>query len=523
MRIKKYLNCLIILLLTISIVMVSPSVYSQEQHSINPNKLNIGYPVKLGGEVLFYIKNSTEKLSAAARAQQISNELKNISRCQGINLDKLDISSEGENRVISLTNFIVTLTPKDFKSESKDRAEVESDYLEILKKGIKKYRENNKYQYRELNPKSFEVNPETALLTVSVIFVLFMMVTVPLYSSKFRLFINNFKEILALLYQKTSTLPVLKRISYTGDDEFFKKYKIGGLDNKGKLILDIYHYTDYYIIYRTSKVVQWLVNDEKDESKKYKRRVNKILYLLAKIESQNPEEISKAETVNRLIAKGIKLSLENESENNLENGEKISMAERINSLIPKRIKFSLDDERENNLENVEKVYTDAEKVLIEAEQRLKIFRANNAKLQYLIASFYETSLIIFMIGSLTAIHMLFQQSFLDIIKLFDIPISFLIVISCGTLGGFLSIASGINKVSIDPDDDYSVAGISRILIALISSLIIYITLKANIFPEFSSFFLENPSNPDIWRVAFISVSAGFTESFVPNLLKLKKI
>jgi hypothetical protein len=62
---------------------------------------------------------------------------------------------------------------------------------------------------------------------------------------------------------------------------------------------------------------------------------------------------------------------------------------------------------------------------------------------------------------------------------------------------------------------------SRIFIAVISSVIIYIALRADILPDLSQLLISGKAgeiNP--WRVGFIAAAAGFTESFVPNILNL---
>ena len=262
------------------------------------------------------------------------------------------------------------------------------------------------------------------------------------------------------------------------EKNFLDKYQVGELDITGKRIDHIYHYTDDYIICRTSELVQWLLNPiPEDKYKESKERINKILPNLTRIEAQNPEEIDKVETINRLTAKGIKLALEGNEKNSKE-------------------------------------------ILEDAEKRLKTFRTTYARVRYLIGSFYSASTIIFLIAFIISAHTVFHSFFIDIIDVFDISRAFLVVIASGALGGFLSVAYGIKQVNINPDFDVTVTATSRIFIAVISSVIIYIAIESNLFSELSEFLLDDQSSKlYLWMVGIISAAAGFVEYFAPNILK----
>ena len=96
------------------------------------------------------------------------------------------------------------------------------------------------------------------------------------------------------------------------------------------------------------------------------------------------------------------------------------------------------------------------------------------------------------------------------------PLRLAQVASCGALGGFLSVSIGIRKLEIDPDADWrinGIAGASRIVIAMIGSIFVY-------FAIVSGLVLGNLSIEDSNAGVFaISVAAGFSESFVPNILR----
>ena len=138
---KKYWNSLIILLLTVFIVIASSlvySVYTQENESIK----NIdGAPVELGEETILYIKNSADGLNPEQRAEKISKELEGIFKIRAIDLDELDVEQRGENKVILLRNFLVTLTPQDVKSLENSQENSEIEIINKLKTGAKNYYE----------------------------------------------------------------------------------------------------------------------------------------------------------------------------------------------------------------------------------------------------------------------------------------------------------------------------------------------------------------------------------------------
>lgn len=90
------------------------------------------------------------------------------------------------------------------------------------------------------------------------------------------------------------------------------------------------------------------------------------------------------------------------------------------------------------------------------------------------------------------------------------------IITFGSLGGFLSISFTFKKLQIDFEENLYIpilAGISRIFIAMISSIIVYSVIKADLLLGF-----VNESNNIYIFYAFGALS-GFSESFVPNILK----
>ena len=314
-------------------------------------------PVILGNKVIFYLRSSVGNLSAKQRAQKVSEEIEAIAKAKPIDIDGLGIEQQEETSSIVLKDVLVTLTQEDFNLEEGSRKQLESKYLSSLEASINEYRRNR------------GINPVNAIATISLIFFFFWLIIWPFYFSRLKIYtivirewINKF--ILRIL---KIVLRILKKQQVEERESFLEKYKLGKLDNTGKLIEHIYHYTNDYIICRTSKLVQWLLNKDSEGYEDYKARINDILKPLTIIESQNPEEIDKVETINLLTAKGIKVALEGD----------------------------IDTSKE---------------ILEDAGNRLKLFRFTYAKLRYLIDSFYAATSIIFMVIFLTSIPRLFTET-----------------------------------------------------------------------------------------------------------------
>ena len=378
----------------------------------------------------------------------------------------------------------------DLKSEGKSGQELAEKYLENIKLAITQYRENNGFW--------------KGIWSLLLLALVFCVVTWPLIFPTIKMvgadwyeyYLNWLEKIKRWIKPiKTGIICIGNRLNicsenrqqysqnnYNLDDESLKRYQVGELDPNGNFIEYIYNPDDKkneYVIYRTRKAIRWAAPKLQSKSDEFKNKFNEIQIIVSKIVSLNPEEIERVETINRLIATGIQLALEND-------------------------------------------FDAGQKVLGEAENRLKCFRAIDAKLQYLLGSYHALFAIFFALLVLRVLPDIFPQLFIDIIEKFLIPQEFFVVIACGALGGVLSVAFGINRIKLDPDSDVRIAGVSRIVIAVVSSLIIYIALRANIVSPLTQFFVDNGQTPQLnnWKIGFASVVAGFAETFVPNVLSL---
>lgn len=487
---KKYSNFFKILFLTLFILIgisLFCSAYSKDNTNINT-------AVKLGEEIILHINNPAEGLNEQQRAEKISKQLEQIFKTSAIDSDEIYIEKKGENRVIFLKKLLINLTPKDIESLNLNQENSQIKIINKLTNAANKY-------YKKQSIKS-------TILSLLIILSLFFLIVIPFYHSIFIRWYNYFEEWLASNIEKAKNIicpPFQLLLKYllcqldlfcesnsstcnlnnnkcayvlNSTSIFESKYKTESLDNKGRLIKHIYFYKKDFIIYKTIDSVEWMINHEYPSISPldYSNRINKIMFSLANLESQNPKKIGRPETINKLVAQGIKLALEDSIE-------------------------------------------DSQKLLDKAKERLKTLRITYFKQHYLIASFYTSSLIIFTMACINYMYNLFGEYVLNILEIVHISTELTTVIICGCLGGFLSVAYGIKKIIINPDDDFVVVGVSRIFIAVISSIIIYVTVKADIVSDLSQLFLNDSSKVDLWKVGFISVIAGFIESLVPNLLK----
>ena len=93
----------------------------------------------------------------------------------------------------------------------------------------------------------------------------------------------------------------------------------------------------------------------------------------------------------------------------------------------------------------------------------------------------------------------------------------------GSLGALLSTASGLKNLRIDASASLFmnwVYGGQRMLVGVLGAVILYLAVRGGIALEFipgaASITETSPLNP--YKLAFISVLAGFSERLVPNLL-----
>jgi len=90
------------------------------------------------------------------------------------------------------------------------------------------------------------------------------------------------------------------------------------------------------------------------------------------------------------------------------------------------------------------------------------------------------------------------------------------VVTCGALGGFLSVSMDINRLAIDPDTPWGLNMLLssfRIFIAMIGSAFVYFLVQANLLLGAIND-LDSP-----YAIFVVALVAGFSETLVPNLIK----
>lgn len=146
----------------------------------------------------------------------------------------------------------------------------------------------------------------------------------------------------------------------------------------------------------------------------------------------------------------------------------------------------------------------AEDICDKLINRIESYKNNIGKFYYLLSCLGMVVLVI-IIGY-----------FINLFKLINEVSACYFTMVYAAIGGFLSEAKDLKKIQIDSSDFgyfQFFYGISRILIAMFSGLIVYIVIKSKlIFPE-----LEYQENNYV--IYLFAVVAGFSETWIPNLLK----
>lgn len=233
-------------------------------------------------------------------------------------------------------------------------------------------------------------------------------------------------------------------------------YVAGIEDNDKEKVIKIYSKALSYIVYRTDRAIRIDIDDEHKDAKGIGERHYLLSVNLARIYSWLPEDLSKTESINRLVARAITANAAGFPE-------------------------------------------DAKKILAQAEDRLVKLKTIQGRLQYTLSA-------------LTLVLFVFLISLYN--GLSSAPILFNIVL-LGSLGGVLSIALGFSSLEIDLDASGEVnclIGSSRILIAIAASIFSYFAIQADVA---FSFVAKAPENSGFYMIAMV---AGFAEMLVPNIM-----
>ncbi len=241
--------------------------------------------------------------------------------------------------------------------------------------------------------------------------------------------------------------------------------KKGGADQRGREILDILWSTKDYVIFRHSSGISPHFSDVAETAKQQRASYASIGPHLSKVNALRSVTVWRAESIDREIARAVYQSLEGDITNAAETLEGVRT--RLQNLI--------------NLQG---------------------------RLQYQISCLATVALFAMLCLVVRALAS-DQASLLSPARLASVAMF-------GALGGFLSISIGLKKLTIDPDADWrinAIAGASRIVIAVIASIFVYLMIAAKL--ALTSLNLLD-SDAGIYA---ISMAAGFSEKLVPNLLR----
>lgn len=242
--------------------------------------------------------------------------------------------------------------------------------------------------------------------------------------------------------------------------------KKGGFDQRGREILDILWSTKDYVIFRHSSGISPHFSDVAETAKQQRAAYASIGPQLSKVNALRSVTVWRAESIDREIARAVYQSLEGDITNAAETLEGVRT--RLQNLI--------------NLQG---------------------------RLQYQISCLAAVALFAILCLAVRAVASDQAGNLLSPARLASVAMF-------GALGGFLSISIGLKKLTIDPDADWrinAIAGASRIVIAVIASIFVYLMIAAKLALT-SLNLLESDAG-----IYAISMAAGFSEKLVPNLLR----
>ena len=150
---------------------ITPTI-SEQQTSSDSNKTNDNeqnFPVVLDGETLFYYSSLIKGIDAERRAQDTSQEIKQVAKNFAIPLDALKIMKLEGIRLIFIEegtteDTVFALVKADARVANVPLDQLAEEYLQITKEALARYRE--KYSRRKLLLRIGLVILETIVLTI---------------------------------------------------------------------------------------------------------------------------------------------------------------------------------------------------------------------------------------------------------------------------------------------------------------------------------------------------------------------
>lgn len=262
--------------------------------------------------------------------------------------------------------------------------------------------------------------------------------------------------------------------------EIQTKFTIDGKADTGDTIKLIYAMNTEFVVYETvTNRVRVFTNDDHlplKEGYYYKNEIFKLEPLIAQIHSLRPEKLKKDKQtqINSLLARAL-----------------------VVAYVPNK-----------DLES-------AKLVLTKALNDIRRYRYIEARLIHLRWSFFTCIIILlvtYIVNLILLNNNITTSEFSDLKKNI---IQFSTVIFYGSIGGLLSVSIRLKQIKIDPDNDLKILGVARIFTASLSSVVLFVGIKAGIVFSFSS---DATQANFEWIIKFLSVIAGFSETLILNII-----
>jgi hypothetical protein len=261
------------------------------------------------------------------------------------------------------------------------------------------------------------------------------------------------------------------------------EYEVGGLDKRGREVLDILWKTHDYVIFQHAGGISPHFSDD---DQLYREQAQRYLQLgpdLSRINALLPPP----DKMDKIVQSGWAFFQTPDAFLYRETARAIANA------LTGNHKRAID-------------------ILAFVEARLIARRRAQGQFQYLLACMGTLAAIVFI--ALLLELMLWRSAssaspWPDLVR----------VATCGAAGGFLSVAIGVRKLDIDPDAQlwvYAYYGLIRLTIAIISAMVLYSLIKAGLVlqPMFAG-----ETDRGMFALYAFATAAGFSETLIPNILR----
>lgn len=262
-----------------------------------------------------------------------------------------------------------------------------------------------------------------------------------------------------------------------------RDYRVGGLDKRGRRVLDILWSTRDYVIFQHAGGISPHFSDDDDLSREQARRYMRLGSDLSRINALLPPP--------------------DETDDKGTSGARgWSFFHTPNAFLYRETARAIANALTGDHER-------AIAVLAFVEARLIARRRAQGQFQYLLACMGTLATIVLIALLFEFLLPLPETHWRDLVR----------VATCGAAGGFLSVAIGIRKLDIDPDTRWWVNayyGLIRLTIAIVSAIVLYFLIEAKLVlqPVFSG-----ASSQEAFALYAFAAAAGFSETLIPNILR----